>query len=107
MRRSLYTDFEHGVAFIDEDGAAVRDYRCRLWADHFRHSNAGDFADIDEGLHAWRPAWGVAGAAPPLPPWLAPVQLPVAHVEATDELRERFDKYQDMDSRQEWGGLTP
>jgi len=107
MRRSVYTDIEHGVAFIDEDGAAVRDYRCELWADQFRHGTPADFADIEAGLHAWNPAWGAAGAAPARPPWVEPVNLPVAEVPTPDELQEKIDKYQDLDSRQEWGGLTP
>lgn len=107
MRRSLYSDFEHGVTFIDEDATAVRDYRCALWADHFRHADPADFADVEEGLHGWNPAWGTAGGAPSVPPWVEPVSLPVVEVPTTDKLRERFDSYQDLDSRQEWGGLTP
>jgi phosphatidylserine/phosphatidylglycerophosphate/cardiolipin synthase-like enzyme len=107
MRRSIYTDIEHGVSFIDEDGAAVRDYRCELWADHFRHGAPADFANLDASLHAWNPAWGAAGGAPPRPPWIEPVAVPVAEVATSDELQERFDKYQDLDSREPWGGLTP
>jgi phosphatidylserine/phosphatidylglycerophosphate/cardiolipin synthase-like enzyme len=107
MRRSLYTDIEHGVAFMDEDGNAVRDYRCGLWSDHFNHTPASDFSVLDEALHAWEPAWGTAGAAPTLPIWLEPVQLPVAEVAFDDKLRHRYDMYEDLDSRTPWGGLCP
>ncbi len=108
MRRSLYTDLEHGVSFMDEDGALVRDYRCRLWADHFRHPTPADFADLGIALHAWEPSWGTAGAVvPPLAPWLEVVPIPVAEVAFSSKKREKYDNYEDLDSRQDWGGLCP
>jgi hypothetical protein len=108
MRRTLYTDLEHGVSFMDEDGALVRDYRCDMWADHFRHPTPADFADLGTALHAWEPSWGPAGpVVAPLAPWLEAVPIPVAEVAFTDKTREKYDKYEDMDSREQWGGLSP
>lgn len=108
MRRSLYTDLEHGVAFVDEDGTAVRDYRAALMADHFGHPTAADFNDVQAALNAWDPAWGTPGGAPPLPvKRLQRVTLPVAEVAFTDAKREHYDKYDDVDSRDDWGGLCP
>jgi len=106
MRRSLLTDLEHGVSFIDEDGAAVADYRCRLFADHFGHHVPADFAVLDAALHAWEPAWGSPGAAPPRPIWLERIPA-VAAVDLDDSTRARYDAYQDPDSRDPWGGLWP
>ena len=57
MRRSLYSDYEHCVAMLDPAEVLVRDYRCALWSDHFRHPAASDFNDIQVGLHAWEPSW--------------------------------------------------
>jgi phosphatidylserine/phosphatidylglycerophosphate/cardiolipin synthase-like enzyme len=108
MRRSLYTDLEHGVSFMDEDGAVVRNYRCRLWADHFRYPTPDDFADLNNALHAWDPSWGTAGPlSPPLAPWLEAIPIPVAEVAFTDKKRTKYDDYNDVSSRQEWGGLCP
>lgn len=107
MRRSLYTDIEHGVAFIDEDGTAVPSYRSRLWADHFRYPTPADFLDLGAALHAWEPAWGAAGAAPPRHPLIVPVPVPVQEVAFTDSDASRRDRYQDLDSREAWGGICP
>lgn len=107
MRRSLYTDLEHGVAFIDEDGLAVADYRTKLWADHFRHPNPADFANLGAALHAWEPAWGIAGAAPARPPLLVPVPIPVPEVAFTSAQSNKRDWYMDVDSRDPWGGICP
>ncbi len=108
MRRSLYTDLEHGVAFIDEDGTAVRDYRAALMADHFGHDVAADFNDVQAALNAWDPSWGTPGGAPPLPPKrLQRLTLPLAEVAFTDARRKHYDMYDDVDSRDDWGGLCP
>ncbi len=107
MRRSLYTDVEHGVSFIDQAGALVADYRCQLWADHFNHPTPSDFAVLDGALFAWEQTWGSPGAAPPLPIWLEPIQIPIVEVAFTDDQRTRYDKYMDLDSREDWGGMCP
>ena len=108
MRRSLYTDLEHGVAFIDEDGTAVRDYRAALMADHFGHDTAADFNDVQAALNAWDPSWGTPGGAPPLPrKRLQRLALPVTEVAFTDARRKHYDMYDDADSRDDWGGLCP
>lgn len=108
MRRSLYTDLEHGVAFIDEDGTAVRDYRAALMADHFGHDTAADFNDLQAALNAWDPGWGTPGGAPPLPrKRLQRLALPVTEVAFTDARRKHYDMYDDTDSRDDWGGLCP
>jgi phosphatidylserine/phosphatidylglycerophosphate/cardiolipin synthase-like enzyme len=108
MRRSMYTDFEHSVGFIDPAGVAVRDYRAALWCDHFGHNTPADFHDIPGGLHAWRTDWGTAGSAPPRPPGLAPIPLPITpDATRTDKQQAKYDDYEDLDSRQEWGGLCP
>ncbi|MDP9442765.1 MAG: phospholipase D-like domain-containing protein [Actinomycetota bacterium] len=114
MRRSLYTDCESSVAFVDEHDTAVRDYRARLWAHHFRHPTPGDFSDVKASLHAWEPGWFAGGGAParptrsgaPGPEYLEPVPLPVAGCSTPplDEKTKRFyDLIQDVDSRTSWG----
>jgi phosphatidylserine/phosphatidylglycerophosphate/cardiolipin synthase-like enzyme len=118
MRRSLYTDGEHAIAFLDENGDAVRDYRKRLWAEHFGHAKPDDFHDLQGALHAWDPGWGVAGAAPPLPvrpswdltpPRLARVALPFTpdKPQLDEKVRRRYDLFDDADSTNPWGVVVP
>jgi phosphatidylserine/phosphatidylglycerophosphate/cardiolipin synthase-like enzyme len=108
MRRSLYSDFEHCVAMLDPAGVLVRNYRTELWADHFRHLAPSDFDDVEAALHAWEPAWGTAGAAPPRPALLVPIPLPmVPDPPLTDKQTTKYNEYEDVDSRQAWGGLCP
>lgn len=107
MRRSLYTDLEQAVAFMDETGDAVRNFRTRLYADHFRHPDAADFDDIPGALHAWEPTWGAAGSAPSRPPELETLPLPIVpdSTDGVDGLK--YDNFEDPDSRESWGGLCP
>lgn len=108
MRRSLYSDYEHCVSMLDPAGTLVRDYRAALWADHFRHDVPSDFNDIQEGLHAWESSWGTAGPAPPLPGLIVPIPLPMTpDPPLTDKQQTKYDAYEDMDSREAWGGLCP
>lgn len=110
MRRSLYTDLEHSVSILDADADElfVRDYRKVLWADHFRHDILSDFDDLQSSLHAWEPTWGIPGAAPSRPPLLEPIALPINPDEPLQGLvKKKYDKYQDLDSREPWGGLCP
>jgi phosphatidylserine/phosphatidylglycerophosphate/cardiolipin synthase-like enzyme len=108
MRRSLYTDLEHSIAFMDEEENAVRQLRSRLYADHFRHRNPDDFDDIPVALNAWEPTWGVAGTAPARPFELESLPLPIrpdVTVGLVDGLM--YNNFYDADSRQNWGGLLP
>jgi phosphatidylserine/phosphatidylglycerophosphate/cardiolipin synthase-like enzyme len=117
MRRSLYTDCEHAVAFLDEpDGAAVKEYRKRLWASHFR-ADPALFDDIQESLHAWEPAWGTAGAAParptrrtgvPGPGFIDQMTIGLPNCRPlTPEQKEIYDIFLDADSRDPWGFVFP
>lgn len=108
MRRSLYSDIEHCVSMVDPAGTLVRDYRTALWSDHFRHLTASDFNDIQAGLHAWEPAWGTAGAAPVRPELIVPISLPMTpDPPLNDKQKTKYDNYEDVDSREAWGGLCP
>lgn len=98
-RRSLYTDVENGVSFIDEDGSAVRNYRCNLWADHFRIIDGSVFSNIEEGLNAWNPDWGTVGATPERPVGIKPMADPPIITPSSTELFY-FDSYTDCDSRE-------
>ena len=116
QRRSLYTDWEHSVSFMDEAGTAVRDFRAKLWAEHFR-SSPTEFLDLTTALGAWEPAWNPAGGSPPHPqrppgnpfgrPYLDPIPLvggfPIRPM--TEEEREKFDMWDQVDSREAWGGF--
>ena len=104
MRRSLFTDIEHSVVFVDT-GASVMNYRTALWSDHFRHTPASDFNDIDAGLHAWNSLWGTAGAAPLRPPNIIQIPLPIT-ASLTSDQNLIYDALKDVDSRQSWGGIT-
>ena len=104
MRRSLFTDVEHSVVFVDT-GTAVTDYRAALWSDHFRHPTASDFSDIDASLHAWNAAWGTAGAAPRRPRHIIQLPLPLPST-LTPDMQVLLDAVLDVDSRQTWGGIT-
>ncbi len=107
-RRSLYTDLEHCVSFLDEDDVLVKEYRKKLWSDHFKHNNPADFEDIQASLHAWESSWGTAGAAPSRPAFIEQTKLPITpDVKLKGAIKERYDKYQDVDSTWEWGGVWP
>jgi len=113
FRRSLYTDWEHAVSFIDEDNVKVKEYRKKLWNEHFRHSNSEDFDDIQKALRVWESTWGVAGAPiskpsrpagdPADPPYIEPVTLPVPIAPFTDDIKKKYDRFIDPDSREKWG----
>jgi phosphatidylserine/phosphatidylglycerophosphate/cardiolipin synthase-like enzyme len=115
MRRSLYTDWEHSVAIMDENDLFVREYRKVLWNEHFTHNNPQDFDDIEGALHAWSADWGVPGTAPPLPvrplldikpDILDEVSLPYSpHTEWISADKTKHDVFNDMDSRVPWNGL--
>jgi phosphatidylserine/phosphatidylglycerophosphate/cardiolipin synthase-like enzyme len=64
MRRSLYTDFEHCVAVIDEDGLFVKEFRKQLFSDHFQTSATDQdhppafYDDLQTALAAWNDVEG-------------------------------------------------
>ncbi|MDX2970554.1 phospholipase D-like domain-containing protein [Kribbella solani] len=104
-RRSLYTDIEHSVAFLDDEDLLVRQYRVKLWADAFRLGSAdeGKIADIEKALNVWNPGWGVPGSGVLLPPSITTVEFPTPTTLA-DEEQEKYDRYYDVDSTKPWGG---
>jgi phosphatidylserine/phosphatidylglycerophosphate/cardiolipin synthase-like enzyme len=107
-RRSLYTDIEHSVAFIDGDGARVRQYRVQLWSDAFRLAAADQpkIADIGKALNVWNVSWGTGGSGVLLPSSVAPVDLPLLATSLTDKEQERYDLFADVDSRTAWGACS-
>lgn len=121
MRRSLYTDWEHSVAFIDDGGGGVKEFRKRVWAEHFNADNTpagvAPFDNLDEAIGGWDPddpAWKTTVDSPTLPTRTPPdrgpdyiqrVPLPFPTVDLSEDRRAEFDGYRDPDSRQDWGGL--
>jgi phosphatidylserine/phosphatidylglycerophosphate/cardiolipin synthase-like enzyme len=108
-RRSLYTDIEHSVAFLDVDDALVQQYRVKLWSDAFRlmPPDQPKIVDINKGLNVWNISWGTPGSGVILPSSVAPVDLPTLETKLADKEQERYDRYADVDSRQAWGGCRP
>lgn len=127
-RRSLYTDWEHAVAFLDESGEAVKTYRQKLWAEHFMVGTAhqpasiAEFADLQAALGAWSPVWATPGVNSPgmpqrdpndpAPPYLKKINLPLPVlnktpkvIELTKKIMDGLDETYDPDSRQPWGGI--
>jgi phosphatidylserine/phosphatidylglycerophosphate/cardiolipin synthase-like enzyme len=103
-RRSLYTDWEHSVVFVDEDDAAVKRYRTKLWASHF----GGAFANFDNlahSLYRWEPTWGTDGGFGGRPSTIRPVTLPINGPPLAGFERLKYEKFLDVDSREKWGGL--
>jgi phosphatidylserine/phosphatidylglycerophosphate/cardiolipin synthase-like enzyme len=105
FRRSLYSDIEHAVGLLDECDALVREYRMRLWSDHLGLLDAADqqkIADIDKALNVWDSAWGTPGSGVSLP--LTPIPLPTTTQVLSSKNQEQYDRYNDLDSREAWGG---
>ena len=96
MRRSLYTDIEHSIAFMDEDGVAVPSYRNSLWGEHFHQS----FADAEAGLAAW---FSLPYQAPGVQSNIVRLRLPFPSVRLTADEEVLYDQIHDPDSRQPWG----
>ncbi|HEY1365832.1 MAG TPA: phospholipase D-like domain-containing protein [Gaiellaceae bacterium] len=105
MRRSLYTDWEHSVVFLDEADTAVKEYRKKLWAFHFGAGNIGMFDNLASSLRRWEPSWGVGPAVAALPPTIRPVTLPIKGPPLEGLNRRFYEVLLDVDSRQNWGGL--
>lgn len=121
-RRCLYTDWEHAVSFIDEGGEAVKSFRQKLWAEHFKagtsHNPAtlDDFADLQAALGAWSPSWVTPGVPSPElpvrdandllgPPYLNRITLPVPEEKMSEKVALGVDETFDVDSRDPWGHM--
>ena len=114
-RRSLYSDWEHSIGLIDTSEALVKDYRKRLWNEHFGNSNPDDFEDLAASLHSWDPSWGTAGSAPgiPTPPatepgvaFLEQVPLPITPDKRISvDNQQWYDAVNDIDARDPWGSI--
>lgn len=107
MRRSLYTDLEHSIGFVDADDTAVQSYRATLWAEHLAHPQPAELADLDVALNAWVPTWGTVGGTIARPATLVPVSLPFPEVPMTDSARELYDQLLDAQSTTPWGFVVP
>lgn len=97
MRRSLYTDMEHSVAYTDDSGA-ISSYRADLWGVHQQRSAP----DVQTGLSGWfsLPFQG-AGPTPLL--GIVRLRLPMPAATLSAEEQVMYDEVMDADSRQEWG----
>jgi phosphatidylserine/phosphatidylglycerophosphate/cardiolipin synthase-like enzyme len=104
-RRSLYTDWEHSVVFVDEDDAAVKAYRKKLWAFHFNEANVNTFDNLANSLYRWEPTWGADGGFSGRPVTIVPVTLPINGPELGLFERKKYELFLDADSRQAWGAL--
>lgn len=100
MRRSLYTDFEHSVAWMDEDARAIPAYRESLWGTHLLAS----IPDVDTALAAWFavPFAGTPAAATNALPVVRKT-LPLPQVRLGPMDQSLYDEVFDADSRQTWG----
>jgi hypothetical protein len=96
MRRSLYTDMEHCVAYMDEQGQAVARHRAALWQPHLGSS----IADLNAGITAWLaiPFQGTPGTRQ-----IDRLRLPLTAVTLTPQEQVLYDEVMDTDSRQVWG----
>lgn len=99
MRRSLYSDFEHSVSWMEESGVAVRDYRVSLWGTHLQRT----VFDLDAALSAWF-SLPYQGAANVDFTGIERVRLPMPQTTLTEEEEVLYDEVYDVDSRQAWGG---
>ncbi|WP_168733685.1 phospholipase D-like domain-containing protein [Deinococcus sp. Arct2-2] len=97
MRRSLYTDLEHSVAFTDDAGGVAR-YRETLWGVHHQQS----IPAVQAGLSAWFNL-PFQGAGPPPPRGIVRLQLPLPATTLNAQEQVMYDEVMDADSRQEWG----
>ncbi len=99
MRRSLYTDFEHMVAFMDEDDMAVRAYRADLWGKYFLHS----VVNPSEGLREWFAIPFNTTGGTPHPSRIERWQIPFPDVTISTDEQILIDEAIDCDSRDVWG----
>jgi phosphatidylserine/phosphatidylglycerophosphate/cardiolipin synthase-like enzyme len=97
-RRSLYTDIEHSVSFLDGSASAniVRDFRQHLWGLHFGVAPAS-IQSIQTALGVW---WQVPNHPITLPSSFSSMDVTAA---AGISFVERYKYgYADPDSRETW-----
>ena len=98
MRRSLYTDIEHSIGFMDEAGVAVGTYRGSLFAAHLG-SPAQPDANLDLARWFAVPYIGAAGSRS-----VDRVHLPfTAGTTLSAQDQTILDQLLDVDSRDAWG----
>jgi phosphatidylserine/phosphatidylglycerophosphate/cardiolipin synthase-like enzyme len=103
MRRSLYTDLEHSVAFMDRDGTAVPAYRAELWGEHL----AATIPDMTAAVAQWFTIpFRVSGTPGTqnierIPLW--PIGSVLTPTTLTTDDQALADELHDVDSRNEWG----
>ncbi len=98
MRRSLYTDFEHAVSFMDEAGSGVPNYRRALFNAHLGTPGVVDAAG---DLARW---FALPYYAPATPHPVARLPLPFTTGFTLSSLEETMvNELMDADSRKTWG----
>jgi phosphatidylserine/phosphatidylglycerophosphate/cardiolipin synthase-like enzyme len=98
MRRSLYTDMEHSIGYMDEAGTGVAAYRSALW---FVHHGSPVLSDPNADLARWFaiPYVGAPGSRS-----IDRVHLPfTAGTTLTSQEETLLDQLLDVDSRDAWG----
>jgi phosphatidylserine/phosphatidylglycerophosphate/cardiolipin synthase-like enzyme len=98
MRRSLYTDFEHSIAYMDGDSREIDGYRMDLWGVHLQQS----IPDAADGLDAWF-AIPFRGAGAPSHLNIVRLRLPLPNATLTSEEQTIYEEVEDADSRQPCG----
>ncbi len=100
MRRSLFTDFEHSIAYMDEAGEAVLRYREQLWGTYFQAS----VPDMNSALGRWFAIpFRNSAAGAPQSGEIQRLRLPLTTNPLTADEQVLFDEIYDCDSRDTWG----
>jgi phosphatidylserine/phosphatidylglycerophosphate/cardiolipin synthase-like enzyme len=96
MQRSLFTDFEHSIAYMDEQGQAVPRHRAALWQPHI----GSNISALNTAIAAWFaiPFQGTPGARQ-----IDRLRLPLTPVTLTPQEQALHTEVMDVDSRQTWG----
>jgi phosphatidylserine/phosphatidylglycerophosphate/cardiolipin synthase-like enzyme len=97
MIRSLYTDMESYIGFMEEDGQLVPNYRQSLWDMHFGTVEP----DLDRAIDRW---FNLSNNPDDLPTKLHRVNLPLPAgnpISADDQ--RLIDAFLECDSRKNWG----
>lgn len=103
MRRSLYTDFEHGVALMDPEDQTVPEYRSNLWLTHLSPNGEQKLqkGDMDEWFSAWFKLPGQEKATQMTP--VVRVQLPLPPAQLDSKELILYNEVFDADSTKTWG----
>ncbi len=108
--RSLYTDFEHSISFVDEADEIVKEYRKKLWGIvlGIAPGDLDHLDNINRALNIWEPTWGTGGSGLTRSSGLIPIPLPLnPEITLNSSEQQRYDNIVDFDSRNEWGGIIP